>query len=80
MLRRTALTLTPLFAFVFVLPPVADAVPVLRSAARYLPDHAGAEVMKADPGLDPATGLLILAAWTAAALLAGWLALRSRDS
>ncbi|MFF2751293.1 ABC transporter permease [Kitasatospora sp. NPDC058048] len=79
-LRRTALTLTLLFAFVFVLSPVANAVPVLRSAARYLPDHAGAEVMKADPGLGPATGLLILAAWTAAALLAGWLALRSRDS
>ncbi|MFJ9447573.1 ABC transporter permease [Kitasatospora sp. NPDC101235] len=80
MLRSTALALSLLFAFVFVLSPVANAVPALRTAARYLPDHAGAEVMKADPGLSPATGLLILAAWAAVALSAGYLTLRSRDS
>ncbi|MER7580188.1 ABC transporter permease [Kitasatospora sp. NPDC097691] len=80
MLRSTALALSLLFAFVFVLSPVANAVPALRSAARYLPDHAGAEVMKADPSLGPGTGLLVLAAWAAAALLAGYLTLRSRDS
>ncbi|MEW2490467.1 ABC transporter permease [Streptomyces sp. NPDC048411] len=80
MLRSTALALSLLFAFVFVLSPVANAIPALRTAARYLPDHAGAEVMKADPGISPATGLLVLAAWTTVALLAGYLTLRSRDS
>ncbi|MGW4898366.1 ABC transporter permease [Kitasatospora sp. NPDC004240] len=79
-LRGTALALSLLFAFVFVLSPVANTVPALRTAARYLPDHAGAEVMKADPGLSPGTGLLVLAAWTAAALLAGYLTLRGRDA
>ncbi|MFJ9697003.1 ABC transporter permease [Kitasatospora sp. NPDC101183] len=76
-LRSTALALSLLFAF--VLSPVANIVPALRSAARYLPDHAGAEVMKAHPSLSPATGLLILAAWAAAALLGGYLVLRGRD-
>ncbi|MFJ5725239.1 ABC transporter permease [Streptomyces sp. NPDC093149] len=80
MLRSTALALSLLFAFVFVLSPVANVIPALRTAARYLPDHCGAEVMRADPDLSPGTGLLILAAWAAAALLAGYLTLRSRDS
>ncbi|MBD0670745.1 ABC transporter permease [Streptomyces sp. CBMA156] len=79
-LRSTGPALSLLFAFVFVLSPVADSVPALHAAARYLPDRAGAEVMKANPGLSPATGLLILAAWAAAALLAGYVTLRRRDS
>ncbi|MFD7451834.1 ABC transporter permease [Kitasatospora sp. NPDC059827] len=79
-LRSTALSLPLLFALVFVLTPVANAIPALRTLARYLPDHAGAEVMKAVPGLNPGTGLLVLAAWTTAALLTGYLTLRSRDS
>ncbi|MFF3074568.1 hypothetical protein [Kitasatospora sp. NPDC057936] len=80
MLRSTALSLSLLFALVFVLSPVANTIPALRTLARYLPDHAGAEVMKADPALSPGTGLLVLAVWTTTALLAGYLTLRSRDS
>ncbi|MGW2253229.1 hypothetical protein ACWCXH_23975 [Kitasatospora sp. NPDC001660] len=79
MLRSTALSLSLLFAFTFVLSPVANTIPALRTAACYLPDHAGAEVMKADPGPSPGTGLLVLAAWATAALLAGYLTLRGRD-
>ncbi|MFD8478101.1 ABC transporter permease [Kitasatospora sp. NPDC059673] len=80
LLRSTALALTLLYALVLVLPPVANAVPGLRTAARYLPDQAGTELMKADPTLAPGWALLVLAAWTAAALLAGHLTLRGRDS
>ncbi|WP_171172140.1 ABC transporter permease [Streptomyces sp. I05A-00742] len=84
MLRGTALSLGVLFSLVFVLSPVANAVPGLREVARYLPDHAGSQVMtvgsQADPVLGPWTGLLVLVCWTAAALTGGHLLLRRRDA
>ncbi|MET8700447.1 ABC transporter permease [Kitasatospora sp. NPDC004723] len=80
MLRSTALALSLSFTFVFVLSPVASVIPALRTVARYLPEHAGAQAMKGDPALSPVTALLVVAAWAAAALLAGHLTLRSRDT
>jgi ABC-2 type transport system permease protein len=83
-LRHTALALTAMLSFVFALSPLATAVPGLREFARYLPDQAGASIVKvgqqADPVVGPWTGLLVLAAWTAAALLGGYLVLRRRDA
>lgn len=84
LLRSTALSLTVLFSLIFVVSPVANSISVLREVARYLPDQAGSQIMKvgaqADPVLGPWTGLLVLAGWTAAALLGGYVVLQKRDA
>jgi ABC-type transport system involved in multi-copper enzyme maturation permease subunit len=84
MLRHTALALTVMLSFVFALSPLAAAVPGIREFGRYLPDQAGMSIMKvgqqADPVVGPWTGLLVLLAWTVAALLGGFLVLRRRDA
>ncbi|MFD7657048.1 ABC transporter permease subunit [Actinosynnema sp. NPDC059797] len=81
-LRNTALATSLLVVLVMVLSPLANRVEALRGVARYLPDHAGAQLMtvgaQADPELGPVAGLLILTAWATAALVGGYLALRSR--
>lgn len=64
-------------------------IPKLKTVAQYLPDQAGKVTMHltgppGDPrfGHDygPWTGLGILALWTTAALLGGYLTLRRRDA
>ncbi len=82
LLRSTALTLGLLLGTIFALSPLANALPGVREVARFLPDHAGAQVMavgRADDVIGPWYGLGVLAAWTAAAVLAGLLAVRRRD-
>ena len=82
LLRGTARTLTVLLGTVFALSPLANALPGVREVARFLPDHAGSQVMtvgRADDVIGPWYGLGVLAAWTAAAVLAGLLAVRRRD-
>lgn len=69
--------LIPLFLIVpFVLVDVATAV------VTYLPDRAGQAVLHQNPedGPGPWTGLAVTAVWAAAALLAGWWAVRNRDA
>lgn len=69
--------LIPLFLIVpFVLVDVATAV------VAYLPDRAGQAVLHQNPadGPGPWTGLAVTALWAAAALLAGWWAVRNRDA
>ncbi|MFF7457920.1 ABC transporter permease [Kitasatospora sp. NPDC008115] len=78
--RSTPLTLSLLLTHVLALTPAANAIPALHPAARYLPDHAGTEAMKATPSLPPTTALLILTTWTTASLLTGYLTLRTRDT
>jgi ABC-2 type transport system permease protein len=84
LVRHTALALTVMLSFVFVLSPLATVVPGLREVARYLPDQAGSSIVKvgqqADPVIGPWTGLLVLAAWTAVSLIGGYLVLRGRDA
>lgn len=84
MLRGTALSLTVLFALIFVVGPVAASIDGLREVARYLPDQAGSQVMmvgaQADPGMGPWTGLLVLACWAVVAAVGGYAVLRSRDA
>ncbi|WP_409056330.1 ABC transporter permease [Streptomyces sp. SYP-A7185] len=50
--------------------------------AQFLPDQAGQQVLHENPAgtLGPWTGLAVTAAWAAAALLAGWWAVRRRDA
>lgn len=69
--------LIPLFLIVpFVLVDVATAV------VAYLPDRAGQAVLHQHPedGPGPWSGLAVTAVWAAAALLAGWWAVRNRDA
>ncbi|WP_208609646.1 ABC transporter permease [Streptomyces atriruber] len=60
----------------FVVGDVAD------GAAGFLPDKAGQQVLHEAPtgSLGPLAGLAVCAAWSAAALLAGWWAVRRRDA
>ncbi|MFI8425960.1 ABC transporter permease [Streptomyces sp. NPDC085479] len=55
---------------------------VSAGLADYLPDRAGGAVLYQTPpgGLGPWTGLGVAALWAAAALLAGWWAVRRRDA
>ncbi|MEV0253518.1 ABC transporter permease [Streptomyces sp. NPDC050732] len=55
---------------------------VASGAAGYLPDKAGQQVLHENPAgsLGPWAGLAVCAAWAAAALLAGWWAVRRRDA
>ncbi|MEO3751499.1 ABC transporter permease [Streptomyces sp. B6B3] len=82
LLRTTARTLSLLLGALFALSPLANALPGVREVARFLPDHAGAQVMtvgRADEVIGPWYGLGILAAWTVALVLGGLLAVRRRD-
>ncbi|MFI8815404.1 MULTISPECIES: ABC transporter permease [unclassified Streptomyces] len=55
---------------------------IVGGVSRYLPDRAGQLVLHQNPdgSLGPWTGLTVTAAWVAAALLAGWWAIRKRDA
>nr|WP_202539463.1 ABC transporter permease [Streptomyces sp. SID8379] len=55
---------------------------VAGSAADYLPDRAGQQVLRqaAVGSLGPWTGLAVTALWAAAAVLAGWWSVRRRDA
>lgn len=81
--RSTGFALGAIYVFLFALSPLTRAVPVLKDVARYLPDRAGIQALKvgtdADPSLGPSGGILVVAGWTAAALLIGWSALRGRE-
>jgi ABC-2 type transport system permease protein len=82
-LRRSALALGALIPLFFVVEPILTGIPLTKAVARYLPGQAGAQVMAVGPqpseALEPGQGLLVLVAWTAAALVAGYLSLRHRD-
>jgi ABC-2 type transport system permease protein len=84
MLRSSALALGILLPFHFVLPTILTNVPGLKTLAACLPDPAGAQAMQVvrqgSSPLTPGSGLLVLAAWTAAAVLGGYACLRARDA
>ncbi|MYT75650.1 MULTISPECIES: ABC transporter permease [unclassified Streptomyces] len=70
-------TLVPFLLIVsFVIGDVAG------SAADYLPDRAGQQILREHTvgSLGPWTGLAVTALWAAAALLAGWWSVRRRDA
>lgn len=55
---------------------------IAGSVADFLPDRAGQQVLyqHAEGSLGPWTGLAVTALWAAAAVLAGWWAVRRRDA
>jgi ABC-2 type transport system permease protein len=82
-LRGPVVTLVVILLVVVVLPPILQ-VPDLRllnAIADSLPGVAGNHFLHGDPDPYPAgVGVLILAAWAAAAVLAGWREMRRRDA
>ncbi|MFJ1794184.1 ABC transporter permease subunit [Kitasatospora griseola] len=84
MLRNQVLSLGILIPFFFLVSPILSIVPKVKDVVRYFPDRAGSAALQVYPTGDhpygPWTGLLICAAWAAAALLGGYLVLKKRDA
>jgi ABC-2 type transport system permease protein len=89
MLRSTVWSLAILLPVLFLGSQGLGNVPKAKTVTQYLPDQAGMVIMHiAGPPGDPRfgrdygpwTGLGILALWTVAALLGGYLLLRRRDA
>ncbi|MEV4352678.1 ABC transporter permease subunit [Actinoplanes sp. NPDC049596] len=82
-LRNSALALGILIPLFFIIGPILSRIPGIDEAARFLPDQAGVQIMAVGPqddgALSPLIGLLVVIAWTVAAVAAGYLQLRRRD-
>ncbi|MFF1921139.1 ABC transporter permease [Streptomyces sp. NPDC058221] len=80
LLRSAIAVLSLLIPFILIVSFVVG--DIAGGAAAYLPDRAGQLVLHQHPegSLGPWAGLAVTAAWAAAALLAGWWALRRRDA
>ncbi|WP_282694848.1 ABC transporter permease [Streptomyces sp. CC208A] len=80
LLRSAVAVLSILIPFVLIVSFVIGGVS--EGAATWLPDRAGQQILFQSPlgPLGPWTGLGVTALWTAAALLAGWWAMRRRDA
>ncbi|NEB75355.1 ABC transporter permease [Streptomyces sp. SID14478] len=79
-LRSAVVVLSVLVPFLLIVSFVVG--DLAGSAADFLPDRAGQQVLRQDTtgSLGPWTGLAVTALWAAAALLAGWWAVRRRDA
>lgn len=84
LLRSAALTIGILLPLFFMVSGILLSLPGTRSVAQFLPDAAGGVAMDGKPMdgllLTPLTGMAVLVAWAAAAVAAGYLALRRRDA
>ncbi|MFF9146806.1 ABC transporter permease [Streptomyces sp. NPDC055051] len=80
LLRSAVAVLSLLIPFILIVSFVIGGVS--EGAATWLPDRAGQQILFQDPlgPLGAWTGLGVTALWTAAALLAGWWAVRRRDA
>ncbi|BAC68644.1 ABC transporter permease [Streptomyces avermitilis] len=87
--RSSAISLGVLLPLLFLGSQGLGNVPALKPVLQYLPDQAGLELMRIagppgdgrfGPDYGPSTALVILLAWTAAALTGGYLVLRRRDA
>ncbi|OEV00288.1 ABC transporter [Streptomyces qinglanensis] len=84
-LRSPLLAFAILMPFFFLISNILGNVEATKKIGQYLPDQAGTTVMAVVPDTlnrpyGPWEGLLIMVAWTAAALLAGFLVLKKRDA
>ncbi|MFJ9967893.1 ABC transporter permease subunit [Streptomyces avermitilis] len=86
--RSSAISLGVLLPLLFLGSQGLGNVPALKPVLQYLPDQAGLELERSagppgdgrfGPAYGPGTALVILLAWTAAALVGGYLVLRRRD-
>ncbi|UNO39900.1 ABC transporter permease [Streptomyces sp. MST-110588] len=86
MLRSPMLSLGVLMPFFFLISGILGGVKATRKIGWYLPDQAGQKIMQVVAPADdevpygPWGGLAIMAAWTAAALLCGYVLLKKRDA
>jgi ABC-type transport system involved in multi-copper enzyme maturation permease subunit len=89
MVRSSAIALGVLMPLLFLGSQGLANLPGLRKVLQYLPDQAGMELMRIaggqqdgrfGPEYGPGVALLILAGWTVAALVGGYLVLRHRDA
>ncbi|MFJ9173099.1 ABC transporter permease [Streptomyces sp. NPDC102360] len=79
-LRSAVAVLSILVPFLLIVSFVVG--DIAGSAADYLPDRAGQQILyqHTEGSLGPWAGLAVTALWSAAALLAGWWAVRRRDA
>ncbi|GAA3294233.1 ABC transporter permease [Dactylosporangium vinaceum] len=81
LLRGSTAALAVLMPLFFLGSQGLGNVPGVRAVAQFLPDQAGLVVLRLyDRDFGPWGGLGILALWTAAALVGGYLTLRRRDA
>ncbi|MFE6685967.1 ABC transporter permease [Streptomyces sp. NPDC057743] len=86
MLRSPMLSLGTLMPFFFLISNILGNVSATRKVGRYLPDQAGSKVMQVVAPVNDQTpygpwgGFAIMAAWTVAALIAGYVLLARRDA
>lgn len=80
LLRSATAVLSLLIPFILIVGFVIG--DLAGTAADYLPDRAGQQVLHQAPegSIGPWTGLAVTALWAGAALLAGWWAVRRRDA
>ncbi|MEV7519800.1 ABC transporter permease subunit [Streptomyces sp. NPDC091371] len=87
-LRSSILSLGILMPFFFLVSNILGAVEATRKVAQYFPDQAGGKIMQVVPGAMGSTeapysawgGFGIMALWTLAAVLGGYLVLKKRDA
>ncbi|QHY95791.1 ABC-2 family transporter protein [Streptomyces sp. S4.7] len=84
MLRSTVLALGILVPLFFIVSDILASLPGVGAVARYLPNVAGARILRVVPDdrIDVGAwgGLAVLLLWTAAALCGGLVTLRRRDA
>lgn len=84
LLRDQVAALGLLIPFFFLVTPVLELIPGLRTAAVFLPDRAGQVAVRLHSRpidlFGPVTGLAVLTLWALAAVLAAWWVLRRRDA
>ena len=86
MLRSPMLSLGILMPFFFLISNILGNVSATRKVGRYLPDQAGQNHAGGHARLDdevpygPWGGIAIMVAWTAAALVCGFVLLKKRDA
>ncbi|MFD7256579.1 ABC transporter permease subunit [Streptomyces sp. NPDC059874] len=83
-LRSPALTLGILVPLFFMVSEILNNLPGVQKAAQFLPDAAGGIIMRREPQehmiLTAWSGMAVLVAWVAVALVGGYLALKRRDA
>jgi hypothetical protein len=90
LLRSSALSLGILLPLLFLNSQGLSSIPAIRSVTQYLPDQAGAGMMRVETAdgtfflgridFGPGVAFLVLLAWVALALVGGYLSLRRRDA
>jgi hypothetical protein len=84
MARNPIVPLATLLPLVLAGSQILSVIGATAAMARFLPDQAGMRMLAVSAGvgdkLNPVAGLAVLLAWTAAALIGGYVLLRRRDA